>query len=237
MTIAEFIDDLCSFESELVFNPYNDICALHDRPDAAKIRRTNIHQMVKAAYEARATTIWVARDLGYRGGRRTGLALTDEAHLGHAETMLATSGIKRATKGPVVAERTATVIWDILIRIQQPVMLWNVFPFHPHDEEDPMTNRCHSRLERDASMPFLAHLIELLKPQRVIAIGREAALALVDLPLPVHQARHPSYGGQSTFIRQMEEIYNLTPKPTPERDVEQRQLLPAKLLDSVQLEI
>jgi len=31
--------------------------------------------------ELGSNTIWMGRDLGYRGGRRTGLALTDEAHL------------------------------------------------------------------------------------------------------------------------------------------------------------
>ncbi|PHR10750.1 MAG: uracil-DNA glycosylase [Sphingopyxis sp.] len=227
MTIAGFVDRLCSFESEHVFNPYKDICALHDKANAVEIRRKNILQMVTAAYETRATTIWVARDLGYRGGRRTGLALTDEAHLDHAAEMLATEGINRATEGPAVAERTATVIWDTLLRIQRPVMLWNVFPFHPHEAEDPMTNRCHNRHERDAALPFMFELIELLRPDRIVAIGRDAAMALVDIPLPVHQARHPSYGGQTTFVRQMEELYNLTRNPGQQHSLSFDQALPA----------
>ena len=69
MTIAGFVERLCSFESEHVFNPYKDICVLHDKANAVEIRRNNIFQMVTAAHETRATTIWVARDLGYRGGR------------------------------------------------------------------------------------------------------------------------------------------------------------------------
>ena len=35
-----------------------------------------------------------------------------------------------------------------LLIAEKPVMLWNVFPFHPHEADDPMSNRCHTRSER-----------------------------------------------------------------------------------------
>lgn len=212
MTINAFVRKLSNFGGDTVFNPYVDVCPIHDRSDAPKIRRSNIRRMINAAYEGDITTLWVARDLGYRGGRRTGLALTDEAHLSHLGEKLGTGEFLRATKGPAISERTATVIWDTLLRIDEPVMLWNVFPFHPHEAQNPMSNRCHTRKERDYAEPLLLELIDLLKPQRIIAIGRDAALALSDMSLRVSQARHPSYGGQTEFIRQMESFYNLKPK-------------------------
>ena len=65
-----------------VFNPYRETRAHHDRPDAAAVRRRNLALCLEAALDARVDTIWVACDLGYRGGRRTGVPLTDEVHLG-----------------------------------------------------------------------------------------------------------------------------------------------------------
>jgi len=213
MTITSFIRDLAAFEGERVFNPYAQRCEKYDRFDAARIRRRNLNELMKSAIEGGASTIWVARDLGYRGGRRTGLALTDEAHLSCLAEVFEADKIQRATKGPLVAERTATVIWRMLARIDEPVMLWNVFPFHPHEAGDPMSNRCHTRAEREAAAPFLEALIEMLKPTKLVAIGRDAACALEGLPIPIYQARHPSYGGQNEFIEQIETLYGLTPEP------------------------
>jgi hypothetical protein len=37
-------------------------------------------QILQAAEAASVDAIWVGRDLGFRGGRRTGMALTDDVH-------------------------------------------------------------------------------------------------------------------------------------------------------------
>lgn len=219
MSIDRFIRSLVDYQSEDVFNPYCDMCPDYDRRGAPRVRCANLRYMLKAVRDRGAKTIWVARDLGYRGGRRTGLALTDEAHLGHAGQMLGTNRIVQATKGAPLAERTATVVWEMLARIDEPVMLWNVFPFHPHEKGIPMSNRSHTRRERNDALPFLLDLIELVLPQKLVAIGRDAAIALEDLSVPVHLVRHPSYGGQTLFIEQMEALYGLRPKGPQQPDL------------------
>ena len=191
------------------FNPYRDVCPLHDAPDAARVRRDNLELCLRSAVAARADTIWIARDLGYRGGRRTGIPLTDEAHLADAGHLFRNVTLRRATRGPVVAERTATITWDLLRRIDRPVMLWNVFPLHPHSRNDPMSNRCHNRLEREATRCFILALLDMLAPARLVTIGRDAATALGDLDVPISPVRHPSYGGQSEFAAGIRSIYGL----------------------------
>lgn len=146
MTPRSFVSALAAADLPSVFNPWRDHCAIHDRRDAAARRRANLEGVLAAALAAQVETIWIARDLGYRGGRRTGVPLTDEVHLTHAAALMGGIALERATEGPAIAERTAAVIWQVLCRIGQPVMLWNVFPFHPHETDDPMSNRCHMRL-------------------------------------------------------------------------------------------
>lgn len=193
-----------------VFNPYRDCCPLHDRPDAARIRKRNLTLCLESAIDAKVDTIWIARDLGYRGGRRTGVPLTDEVHLAAAGTLFGGVALNRATRGPVVAERTAAVVWNLLRMIDEPAVLWNIFPLHPHEQDDPFSNRCHTRTEREATWPLLEALFAMIQPRRIIAIGKDAGAALSDISVPVNLVRHPSYGGQSEFITGICDLYGVS---------------------------
>ncbi|GKY88126.1 uracil-DNA glycosylase [Sinisalibacter aestuarii] len=218
MSANEFICELQSFSSERVFNPYRNVCPNCDLSDAAVTRSRNLVSVLEAVHASGVDTIWVARDLGYRGGRRTGVPLTDEVHLNSVERLLGTGSLARATQGDVVAERTAAVIWKLLGRIGSPVMLWNVFPFHPHDEGKPMTNRCHTAKERELTLPFLWYLIEFLRPKQLVAIGRDAQAALEDSPIPVINVRHPSYGGQREFSETLAQFYGIDMPSAPKQE-------------------
>jgi hypothetical protein len=212
ITPRSFVAALSDVSLADVFNPYRDQCPIHDLKDAAARRRQNLEACLDNAFSVGADTIWIARDLGYRGGRRTGLPLTDEAHLSNAADLFGGVSLLQATKGLALAERTATVTWDLLDEIGRPVMLWNVFPFHPHGADDPMSNRCHKKSERATTWPFLIALIEMLRPKKLIAIGRDAGNALTGLDCRVETVRHPSYGGQAEFIDGIRRIYAMPDK-------------------------
>jgi hypothetical protein len=182
--VVDFVKDLSDLKFDCVFNPYADACADFDGLDAPAIRRRNLSLVLEAAMSHGVHSLWIARDLGYRGGRRTGLALTDEIHLTAHSDLFGILPLTRATKGPVMAERTARVIWQALRDLQRPIFLWNVFPLHPHNRNDPLSNRCHTREERQACQPLLVWLLNTLKPKTVIAIGRDAQLALAELGVP-----------------------------------------------------
>ena len=169
MKPAAFVEALTAIHLDDVFNPYSDRCTLHDRADAPQRRRANLLAVVEAAAEDGIDSVWIARDLGYRGGRRTGLPLTDE-------------------------------------------ILWNIFPLHPFEPGDPLSNRCHTRAEREVFQELLFTLLKMLRPKSVIAIGRDAHQSLLELDIDCHAVRHPSYGGQTEFIRGMNELYDLRPQ-------------------------
>ena len=209
--VKAIVQDLSTISMENVFNPYVDRCDLHDRDDAPLRRQRNLAWTLTAALDLQVRTIWVARDLGYRGGRRTGLALTDEIHLDSLNFLYDGLIVRRVTKGSAVGERTAKVIWQMLLRISQPIFLWNVFPLHPHKPAEPMSNRRHSAKERNICGGFLHRIINLLHPDHIIAIGGDAHMAMERFGIECTRVRHPSYGGQSIFIKQIEAIYGLSP--------------------------
>jgi hypothetical protein len=201
VSAVQFVEAIARLRLPSVFNPYADRCPNFDLPDAPQRRRSNLEAQLQAALEQGVDTIWIARDLGYRGGRRTGIALTDEPNLVNLCTAFGRKLIvSRATRGPSVAERTAAIVWDVIRQLEEPVFTWNVFPLHPHDPGKPLTNRCHTRDERLACRSSLVALLELLRPSKIVAIGNDAANGLEDLGVGCIKVRHPSYGGKRDFV-------------------------------------
>lgn len=216
MSLHPFVKAVASLRFDNTFNPYADRCEVHDRYDAPQRRARALSAVIEQATKTRIDAIWIGRDLGYRGGRRTGLALTDDVNVArHAQRW--NVRVERQTKGEAVAERTAAVIWGMLDQIDEAVFLWNVFPLHPHESGLPFTNRQHNARERQAGEEILSLLVELLRPRRLLAVGNDAFGAATRIAggFPVTLVRHPSYGGQRQFERQITELYGLRPAQTP----------------------
>ena len=208
MKPVQFVERLSDLSFENAFNPYAERCDSHDRDDAAQYRSHTLLKILETAASQEIDSLWIGRDLGYRGGRRTGLAFTDDVHF-HAHAERWGLSASRPTKGNPVRERTAAVVWSALSRIEQPVFLWNVFPLHPHEPENPFSNRSHNRLEKQAGEALLHQLVSILLPSRLIAVGRIAEQTAKSLDCSHHVVRHPSYGGQKEFLAQVAELYDL----------------------------
>jgi hypothetical protein len=66
----------------------------------------------------------------------------------------------------------------MLGRIGEPILLWNAFPLHPHEAGNALSIRGHTRAEREATWPLTLALIAMVRPKRIVPIGRDAAEAL-----------------------------------------------------------
>ena len=209
--IDEFVRQIQALKLPNTFNPYSEECPIHDRSGAAEIRAELLRAVLQAATNVDIDSLWIGRDLGYRGGRRTGLAFTDDCHLAmHTARWRVES--HRATKGSPVSEKSATVIWNVLSRLDHHIFLWNIFPLHPHLPDVPLSNRSHNANERTSGTRLLSCLIEILEPKRLVAIGRDATSFLQSLnnTQQITSVRHPSFGGQNTFLAQIEALYEIS---------------------------
>ena len=209
MTPSHFVEQLAAVSLNGVFNPYRDACHQHDHSDSPAISRKNLqHYMEAATAGVRVNSIWLGRDCGYRGARRTGIALTDELHLTVLEEYCGVTGLAKATLGGCMKERTATEIWKIMRDVKAKAFLWNVFPFHPFEGKNPMSNRCHTAREFKHCSKLLLALLDWLQPLTIIALGTDAHRAVQQLGFSASLVRHPSFGGQTAFANGMRSLYH-----------------------------
>lgn len=208
MNVQQFIDQLSNVSLPNVFNPYSDLCSEHDHPESSAIRRSNLENYLDAAALCGVDSVWIGRDYGYRGGRRTGIALTDETHLTTLEKHFGIQGMSKATIGETIKERTASQVWNIISEVQANVFLWNVFPFHPYECGNPMSNRRHTVREFNYCRDLLICLLEWFKPKQIIALGADAHKAVLQLGFEVFRVRHPSYGGHIEFATAIRKLYS-----------------------------
>lgn len=183
-----------------VFNPYSDRCPTHDLEDAPAIRRTNLAAVFDAAVERGCSELWVGLELGARGGRRTGLPLTDEFMMDQCRQYWKLQELKRATLGDAVREQTARFVWSAVSERPCSVFFWNAFPFHSHLPGS-ITNRGHTLAERRALPPILPWLVEALGVTQIVALGRAAETAVAAHGLSARYVRHPGRGGGISFLK------------------------------------
>jgi uracil-DNA glycosylase len=204
---ADLLELLSRISLPRVFNPYSSVCPIFDRPEAAAIRTRNLASFLGASVQSGCESPWVGRDLGYLGGRRTGIPLTDELHLSKLAEVFQEFHFEKATEGEVAVERTAKMIWVMVARLPKTPFLWNVFPLHPHEAGNPFSNRAHSAQERKLGEEILEQLLLIIQPARVVALGNDAFDVLHRMDPRTAKVRHPSYGGHLEFRHGIESLY------------------------------
>lgn len=193
-----------------LFNPYNGEHPELDRPGAAAIRRANLRGYLNAYTEAPQLFLLLEAP-GPWGCRFSGVPITSENHLLDSDFPL--SGEATGITNEPHTEYCAGIFWRVLKEHFPSFFVWNSVPFHPHDEGEPLTIRTPRRTEVRAYSSFLADMLAIIKPARVLAIGRKAEQALGDVDVDCTYVRHPSHGGAKKFERGVLEALQAMQEP------------------------
>lgn len=204
--IRNFIEELAV--TEVTANVYNQY-SYADMGNAVK--RENLYIYLNQMYRLKPEILLVGEAPGYRGSRLTGVPFTSEHLLMHDMEGLNLFGEKagyRVTsyKDKLLKEATATIIWETLLKNNVIPLAWNAFPFHPHLEKRPESNRTPLKNELKIGERPLLKMIEIFNIKRVVAVGNKAEQSLKKLEICCHKVRHPAQGGKNEFAEGISQI-------------------------------
>ncbi|PQJ16111.1 uracil-DNA glycosylase [Aureicoccus marinus] len=168
------------------------------RSRAVQVRKHNLRQYLCQFAKSSPEVLLVGEAPGYRGCGTTGIPFTSERLL-EEHSFFKQGDYQFNSKGVPHSESSATIVWEVISSLNTLPLLWNSYPFHPHQVNDPMSNRAPNEEELALGKRVLVRLMKTYSPQGVIAIGKKAEKQLRAMNLDFEAVRHPSFGGKTDF--------------------------------------
>ena len=218
--VRSFVDWLAQYQGSFVHNPWGevnpDLEIVVEGFDAARVRRDNLVAYLLPRL-GRAKVFVVAEAVGYQGGRFTGIAITCERMLLDKHKTIRAKDITtiqlERTSSPTSSllkgtqqkdgfnEPTDTVVWSAIVEKgidPYDTLLWNIFPFHPHKDGNPLTNRTPTDREQQVGWEYTKRLLGGVDPL-VLAVGQKSADTMGKFGLSAIGLRHPANGGANLY--------------------------------------
>ncbi len=210
--IRELIERLCDYDIPNVFNPWRDSDPL-DRGDGPRGRRNRL----AAHLDRDAKLLLVGEAPGYQGCHFSGIPFTSERLLCEG-WVPGLKEVDRFTKRERPwSEPSATIVWTTLyeLELHETTVMWNAFPFHPHEPNDPYTNRAPTPRELQLGYAMTHAITHLWPGVRVVPVGRIAEELLRNMCIPCEAyVRHPANGGALLFRAGLAGIAAYAREPT-----------------------
>ena len=181
------------------FNPWGDVCPVHDLTEDAAVRRL---ERLRGFLPAAARLLLVGEAPGYQGCRYSGIPFTSERLLCAGDIPRLPAMPRVTNRGTPWSEPSATVVWETLraLGLAETTVLWNAFPFHPHAPGRVLSNRRPTREEIREGLDHLVLLLGAYPEARLVAVGQVAREALRQAGACCEAIRHPAYGGKPEFV-------------------------------------
>lgn len=229
MNLDEFIQYISNIETpDTVVNPYAVYREGIDSLEGSSATRlAHLRHYLNHRLDT-AQMLLIAEAPGYQGARFSGLAMTCERTLlGHRDNV-ATADVLGEGIQPVrtshllacryatqrnqgIAEPTAAVVWGEIMQrgLARQIVLWNAFPFHPHNPDVPLSNRTPSAQEVEDHSQILVEFLGLFpNAQRIVAVGNTARDLLAQKEIDAPLVRHPANRGTNLFRQQINQIFD-----------------------------
>ncbi|MFH0896019.1 MAG: uracil-DNA glycosylase [Bacteroidota bacterium] len=193
--ILEFINFLESFRLQ---NPDTSENLYSLDSSEGLIRRHNLKTYLSKMLSIKPEIMLLGEAPGYKGCRLSGIPFTSERLL-KTNAFFCNEPYEIINSKPE-SEQSATIVWGALNQYEKMPLIWNIYPFHPHKENDLKSNRTPSEKELDDGVRILKELLTIFSIKQFIAIGRKAEIKLKENGYDCTYVRHPANGGKREFV-------------------------------------
>lgn len=204
-SLMSVIDQIASVHMDYVFNPWLESDDLDVEPANAPGRR---RERLANHFRCEPEIVLIGEAPGYQGCHFSGIPFTNEALLLEGCIPRVTVDDRITTRPLPWREPAATIMWRQLyeLKIEQRIVMWNAFAWHPFKQGNPYSNRKPMAHELLKGAPVLRSVLDLFAGARVIACGNVAEWTLCKLGVKYDaKVRHPSMGGARDFRKQLAE--------------------------------
>ena len=166
----------------------------------SSIRKENVIRYLTKMKKINSTTLLLGEAPGYKGCRLTGIQFTSEKIL-KENYFFSNENYKFINPlNKLESEISATIVWNELKNYNILPLIWNIYPFHPHQKDNYLTNRTPTLQELKLGKNILMDLMKIFNIKKILTLGRKAESQLVDLNINSQYIRHPANGGKKEFI-------------------------------------
>ncbi|MCU1413657.1 MAG: hypothetical protein JWN80_997 [Microbacteriaceae bacterium] len=200
---------------------FQSLAAL-DRPDDAEylydestehgaLRLRNLRRYFGLMQAAGSTTLLLAEAPGWRGMTVTGIPFTSVKQLLTRPGLITAGaegdGFELPADPPALWEASSAVVWNTIAGwTGPPPTSWPVYPHHPFERGNPLTNRTPRPAEVRGGTAIALHLADALGIELIVSVGRKAQAAMLASGVETIAVRHPAQGGAAIFARQLAEL-------------------------------
>ena len=104
-------------------------------------------------------------------------------------------------------ESSAMTIWEKLSEKEIYPLMWNIYPFHPHQDGNVNSNRTPKAAEIRLGREIAEKLINIFEIETVLCIGRKAeAIRQLKVFKSCEYIIHPARGKASKFKEQIDKF-------------------------------
>lgn len=167
--------------------------------DSSFLRKSNLQLYLEQMKVVKPTTLFLGEAPGYKGCGNTGIAFTSERII-KTYDFFSEQNFIVSSDNHLESEISATIVWEEIIKQKTLPLLWNIFPFHPHKENNLKSNRTPNLEELEFGLTILKKLLYIFNIEKIIAIGRKAEEHIKELNINYYYVRHPANGGKNKFI-------------------------------------
>lgn len=207
--IKLFIEELSKEESTpILTNVYSPVIP------QSKVCRENLYNYLQRIRSNNSKVMLIGEAPGYHGCRLSGIAFTSEDKFTEdiiPGIMGKDLGYKIYSKGEPEREFSASTVWpklkDWYNAHGSVPLLWNICPFHPHKENDFMSNRTPKKKEIERGIKYFLELVDIFDIQHIGCIGKKSynTIKTMGLNTSLEYLRHPSCGGKTEFEKMIGE--------------------------------